>query len=199
MLYSDVSSIIFQYSCWFNNALTSFKCTEIPPPFLQSPCCWSSWKWEILRCDADQDKGDAGFLQVERDWDPRRRHLGHNEAGQMWRPRCCGVQPLPQESQMAKQQHHIQVCNSIKMSLESFPSIISKTRQSMCIFLTAFQDRKLHPRPEEGRHSEGHPPRLQRVGVRHPAHLQEAAQRHRRHHDQLRSRRYAPKPTAGFH
>ena len=48
----------------FKNGLTSFKCTEIPQPFLQSPR-WSAWSKEIFRRSADQTKGDAGFLQLK--------------------------------------------------------------------------------------------------------------------------------------
>ena len=51
----------------FKNGLTSFKCTEITRPFLQSPLSSprsSAWSKEIFRRSADQTKGDAGFLQL---------------------------------------------------------------------------------------------------------------------------------------
>ena len=141
-------------------------------------------------------------MHILGDWETRCRNLWHNEAAQMWSPRCGGIQRLPQEAQVAQQQSHLQVGNTVKKSLDSFFFFLV-FKQDICFYdsclvahmlysLPMIQDRKLHPRHEEGGRWESHPTGLQRVGLSHPPHFQEAPQWYRWHHDQLRSTWYVP-------
>lgn len=103
---------------WFNKSSSSskhfpytiFLCqySEIPSPVLQ-PSSQSPREPEVYWCHGDQAQGDADLLQARSDGETRRKHFGGDADGQMWRPWCRGIQPLPQTPQMAEHQCHLQV------------------------------------------------------------------------------------------